>query len=118
MSYTVLGDAQVVVATVNTGTATFALCVTNTFLIDNTTSAQGTWVNVYSGADSTPASFNHANGSPANALFVPASGSRLVTGNFGVSGGGQTVIVNSITAVNSCTLIITPVALNQFQSSI
>jgi len=117
MSYTVLGNAQVATATVNTGTATFALCLTNTFLVQNTT-AQAAWVNVYSGT-TTPASFHHATaGSPAAALYVPASGSTVVTGNFNVNGGGQTVIVNSITAASSATLIITPVALNFYQSSI
>lgn len=117
MAYTVLGNAQVATATVNTGTSTFSSCITNTFLVQNTT-AQAAWVNVYSGT-TTPSSFHHATAlAPAAALYVPANGSQVVAGNFDVTGGGQTVIVNSITAASSATLIITPVELNFYQSSI
>jgi hypothetical protein len=42
----------------------------------------------------------------------------VITGNFDVSGGGQTVIVNHITAASSATLVVSPVTLNQYQSSI
>jgi hypothetical protein len=118
MSYQLRGDTQLVTATVNTGTATFSLCVTNTFLIQNAT-AQAAWANVYLGAGSTPAGFHHAIlGDPAPAIYIPGNTSQVISGNFDVSGGGQTVIVNHITAASSATLVVSPVTLNQYQSSI
>jgi hypothetical protein len=118
MSLQLRGEAQLVTATANTGTATFALCTTNAFQIDNASTTVNAWVNVYLGT-TTPASFHHAQiGDPAPAVFVPFGQSRVVVGDFQVTGGGQSVIVNTITAANSATVVITPVTLNQYQSSI
>jgi hypothetical protein len=119
MSYQLRGNAQLVTATTNTGTATFALCTTNAFLIENVSTTQGVWVNAFLGAGSTPATFHHATiGNPAASLYVPVSQSKVIVGGFDVTGGGQTVIVNTITAANSSTVVVTPVTLNQYQSSI
>lgn len=118
MSYQLKGEAQLVTATVSTGTATFALCTTNAFQIDNLSTTINAWINVYSG-NTTPAGFHHAtNGDPAPAIIVPFGQSRVVVGDFQTNGGGQPVIVNYITAASSATVVVTPVALNQYQSSI
>jgi hypothetical protein len=118
MSLQLQGEAQLVTATDTTGTATFALCTTNAFQIDNASTTINAWVNVYLGT-TTPATFHHATlGDPAASIFVPFGQSRVVVGGFQTNGGGQTVIVNTITAASSATVIITPVTLNQFQSSI
>jgi len=118
MSLQLRGEAQLVTATANTGTATFALCTTNAFQIDNLSTTVNAWVNVYLGT-TTPASFHHAQfGDPAPAIIVPFGQSRVVVGDFQTNGGGQSVIVNTITAASSATVVITPVTLNQFQSSI
>ena len=118
MSLQLQGEAQLVTATDTTGTATFALCTTNAFQIDNVSTTVNAWVNVYLGT-TTPASFHHAQiGDPAAAIFVPAGQSRVVVGGFQTNGGGLDVIVNTITAASSATMVITPVTLNQYQSSI
>lgn len=119
MSYQLRGDSQLATATTNTGTATFALCTTNAFLIDNVSATQGVWANVFLGAGTTPANFDHAKlNDPAPAIYVPVSQSKVIVGNFDVTGGGQTVIVNHITAATSATVVISPVTLNQYQSSL
>jgi hypothetical protein len=119
MSLQLRGEAQLVTATATTGTATFALCTTNAFQIDNASTTVNAWVNVFLGAGTTPANFDHAKlNDPAPAVFVPFGQSRVVVGNFDVTGGGQTVIVNYITAASSATVIISPVTLNQYQSSL
>ena len=52
-------------------------------------------------------------GTPGSAIYIPASGSRVVAGNFGSSGAKTTVYIKTITAATSATLVIAPVTLAQ-----
>jgi hypothetical protein len=113
MSYQLQGLTQLVTADVTTGTVTFAACTTNAFLISNVTSTTGAWVNVQN-TSATSSTFHHAViGTPASALYIPASSSLVVAGNFGSSGAPQTVYIKTITAATSATLVISPVTLQR-----
>jgi hypothetical protein len=113
MSYQLQGATQLVTADVTTGTVTFAACTTNAFLIQNPTTSTGAWVNVQN-TSVTSSTFHHAVlGTPATALYVPASGSLVVVGNFGSSGAPQDVYIKTITAATAATLVISPVTLQR-----
>ena len=113
MSYQLQGSTQLVTANITTGTVTFSACTTNAFLIDNVTSTTGAWVNVQN-TSVTSSTFHHAVlGTPATAIYIPASGSRVIAGNFGASGAPQDVYIKTITAATSATLVISPVTLQR-----
>ncbi|CAB5206965.1 hypothetical protein UFOVP180_1, partial [uncultured Caudovirales phage] len=62
----------------------------------------------------TSSTFHHATlGNPGSAIYIPASASRVVAGNFGSSGALTTVYIKTITAATSATLVIAPVTLAQ-----
>lgn len=113
MSLQLQGLTQAVSATTSIGTATFSTCTTNAFVIDNANSTVFAYVNVFTSREGN--SFNHPTtaGQTGASIVVPPQQSRVIVGDFGSSGGGQTVYVNHITAANSATLIISPVTLRQ-----
>jgi hypothetical protein len=105
--YQVVQATQAVSPTTSTGTATFSLCTTNVFQIDNTHATVYSYVNVFTTNAPGANGFNHA---PGISLVVPPGQGRLLVGNFAVTGGGQTLYVNHITASGTGSIIITPVS--------
>lgn len=113
MSYQLQGLTQLVTVNLTTGTVTFSGCTTNAFLIQNPTTTTGAWVNVQN-TSATSSTFHHAVvGTPASAIYVPASSSVVVAGNFGSSGAPQDVYIKTIAASTTATLVISPVTLQR-----
>jgi len=118
-AYQVVAPTQAVSATATTGTATFSLCTTNAFQIDNTNATVFAYVNAFTTNAAGANGFNHPNiaGQTGLSLTVPPSQSRVLVGNFNLTGGGQSVYVNYITAASSATVHITPIS-NQPQGTL
>ena len=118
-AYQVVAPAKAVSATTTTGTATFSLCTTNVFQIDNTNATAFAYVNAFTTNNASANGFNHPNiaGQTGLSLTVPPSQSRILVGDFAVTGGGQNVYVNYMTAASSATVHITPIS-NQPQGTL
>jgi len=110
--YQVVAPSQAASATVSTGTATFTACTTNVFQIDNRDATVFAYVNAFTTNSPSANGFNHPTiaGQQGNSLVIPPSQSRILAGNFAVTGGGQNIYVNHITASSSATIVITPIA--------
>ena len=108
----VVAAAKAVSATASTGTATFTACSTNVFQVDNTNATVFAYVNAFTTSAPGANGFNHPTtaGQTGKSLVIPPNQSRILVGDFAVTGGGQTVYVNHITAASSATVIITPVS--------
>jgi hypothetical protein len=113
--YQVVAPAQAVSATVSTGTATFTACTTNVFQIDNTNATAFAYVNAFTTNAAGANGFNHPTiaGQTGKSLTIPPAQSRILVGDFNLTGGGQNVYVNYITAVNSATVHITPISVQR-----
>jgi hypothetical protein len=113
--YQVVGPAQAVSATTAIATATFTTCTTNVFQIENTNATAFAYVNVFTTNNATGNGFNHplTTGQTGYSLTIPPSQNRILVGNFNVTGGGQTLYVNHVTAVNSATIHITPIGVQR-----
>ena len=118
-AYQVVAPAKAVSATVNTGTATFSLCTTNAFQVDNTNATIFAYVNAFTTNDAPGNGFNHPTvaGQTGLSLTVPPGQSRILVGDFVLTGGGQNVYVNYITNSSSATVHITPIS-NQPQGTL
>lgn len=118
-AYQVVAPAQAVTASTTTGTATFTACPTNVFQIDNTNATAFAYVNVFTTNAAVANGFNHPNvsGQTGYSLTVPPSQSRILVGNFAVTGGGQNLYVNYMTAANTAVVHITPIS-NQPQATL
>jgi hypothetical protein len=113
--FQVVAPAQSVSATASTGTATFAACTTNVFQIDNTNATVFAYVNAFTTNSASANGFNHPNnaGQTGKSLVIPPNQSRILVGDFAVTGGGQSVFVNHMTAASSATVIITPISVQR-----
>jgi len=110
--YQVVAPSQAASATASTGTATFTACTTNVFQIDNRDATVFAYVNAFTTNSPSANGFNHPTigGQTGYSLTIPPAQSRILVGNFSVTGGGQSVYVNHITASSSATIVITPIA--------
>jgi hypothetical protein len=111
----VVGATIAVSATAAIGTATITTATTSVFQIDNRDASVFAYVNVFTTNNATANSFNHPTiaGQTGYSLTIPPSQSRILAGNFNVTGGGQTLYVNYVTSANSATVHITPVSVQR-----
>ena len=110
MSLQLRGLSQAASATATTGTATFALCQTNAFQVDNANATVFAYVNAFLSREGN--GFNHSTtaGQTGASIVVPPNQSRVIVGNFQLAN-SQTVYVNYITAASSATILISPITL-------
>ena len=111
--YQVVAPAAAFTVTTTISTGTFAACPTNVFQVDNTNASVYAYVNVFTTNAAVANGFNHpatAGGQTGLSLCIPPSQSRILVGDFAVTGGGQNLYVNYVTNSGTGSVIFTPIS--------